>query len=227
MKKQILLILIILPFLNSSSRLYSTTIEETDSSNTLMLQEGSKAIQLYLINEISLAYKYHLSHSSALRVQLDVSAHLSNNSVEYKYVLKANDSTAKLDGVVIRDNSGALQITLDYVFYLNPSDNFTVFLGLGPSFSYGRGIVERTYDDKNVVYSQTNYDYKVGLLGSVGMESLVFKNLRIIGQYDLSVLYGQSEIKTDGSYQNSYSTERRINRFVQLSSIKLGIVLYL
>jgi len=190
-------------FLSVISFAYSQTNNAVDSSSTSPLSDGSWAIQFKItenltlssFNGVNISLKRHFSANSAVRLSVtlygnsDKSEDELNDSVEQ---YPDTDTFANGEG-----KNFYLNVNPQYLFYLHPQNNPSIYFGLGPFFDY-------RYIDKNdtrlqysadTLYSTETYttdlkEYSIGITAIVGIEIFINDYLSFHSEYSSSGYYG-------------------------------------
>ena len=207
---------------------------QTDSvvaANSLMaLSNGSQCLQFFLVGQVTLAFKHHVSNQSALRLTADISGLFEKQNEDYS---RLDFSTQSRERTI---NNQSVTLGTEYVYYFESVSRARLFVGIGPSvtFTRSRYVATNTMrtSSTTVVESneQTNIFWDVGITGSAGIECQLYAFLSLIAQYKLSATYGPH--KSEGSYSSSGTSSTQNYEFikiwrVQLSSIQIGLSIYL
>ncbi|MBL7075189.1 hypothetical protein ISS37_08130 [candidate division KSB1 bacterium] len=201
-------------------------------------RKGSRALQFYLINEISAAIKKHYTNRTALRLKFDISGMFSDEQGDYdtKFESVYDTTTIKKD----RDsklNIQGIDISLQYLFYPHPNKRINIFVGTGPFVGFHRSKSEYEDEEKNGTLRKHTYDiltytWSFGITGIGGVESFITKQISLFADYRIFLSYNwqHGESTSKSLYNSDWSefTSTYNGRFweLNLSSLRVGISIY-
>ncbi len=198
--------------------------------------KGSKALifqikdlNLRAIEGALLSYKQHISDKSALRLGLNVGRLSIDNDYESKVNLIQQETGERKSETNNTKSTNELSIHLVYLRTNGNAKTVNLYYGLGPAAVY-RKIKDKTYYDGRSRISSDKETYKsAGLLGILGIEWFVRKEISLVAEYSLSAMF-YKEKGEDTSYNPGIQIERTSKKTsafnMDAKDVKLGICLY-
>lgn len=187
MKKYFFFFLTVLFFFYSSIKAQSP---DTNTSSKNSLQKKSWSLQFSVGSNFSVqsfdglmfSLKYHLSDKFALRFGVGGWGNLSNGNDEENHVSFPNTY----------NNQNVIAVC-SFLLYPSPKALISIFLGIGPRFSYSH------YYENYVHYSSNSYPetdesttWQAGLQGSFGAEWFPVKIISLFAEYTAYATYGKT-----------------------------------
>jgi hypothetical protein len=146
------------------------------------------------------------------KYRLGVSVGLNQSSgdqsgSQYNADTLSNNSNAHSDNY-----NNSLQITFQYITYATPKAQTSIYFGIGPLVGiswYKNNSNSNTnsvgdYQNQSG-YTNTNSNYFVGVLGSVGVEWFFSEHISIHAEYGLSAQYNWGNTQLSNTYQTIYN----------------------
>ncbi len=181
-----------------------TVLCQEQFTDTSALRAGSWSLQFGVGSNFTLtsfqgatiAAKYHLSGTSALRAGITV-----NGSNDQSTSLTTTDLADTLSTSGSQDGSSSqlsVSLNLQYLWYLNPDGLVHFYLALGPSVSYMHSASDRTGSTLNTggnpavigfTTTSRSTDWAAGLRGGAGVEWFATRWLSIQAEYAYVVDY--------------------------------------
>ncbi|MCU7491028.1 MAG: hypothetical protein ACM3UR_14190 [Bacteroidota bacterium] len=210
------------------------------------LSDSSRALQFQITDNFSLSsfqgsvfsYMHHFTKERALRIGLSVSVggnNLDQSDDQFWYNQNSLTHIRKYD---IEKNSTGLQLSTQYIWYLNPGSRLLLFSGAGPFLRYDRSFEknETSYpQDDTRMYRTTietqSSQWTPGASGIVGVEWFASKAISFSAEYGLQLSYFWNESKITTKTQNNNSVDQISNAKskgwnLAGSSVKFGLSLY-
>lgn len=194
-----------------SQKYVSTTIDAYESlaKDTNSLKSGMWAIQFAIgsnftlknFEDASLSIKKQLSDKTALR--------LSFTGMYNKRERSINETV---------NMTRSFGCNVIFVYYLNPTEDFIIYLNSGPEYSYAYN------SEKGTGFFNRNKLWSFGLTAGLGSEYFVFEELSLFAEYSYLFSYGKQEFLNQSSGTTSTSTDE-ITSFQQ-KIVKFGISVY-
>jgi hypothetical protein len=205
------------------------------SNSLLTASVGSQAVQFFLIGQATVAYKYHLSSASALRLSADISGLFereTEDATSYDQSSRSSENNTDREFV---------SLAAEYLYCFNTTNKVRFFLAGGPSVTLDR---QKEVNSRSEVdsYSTDSYQYdyssvlwKFGIKASAGIECHVYEFLSFVAQYHVLATYGPNDYKSSSTSSSTFSNSpithhgeqhTRVWR-LELSSIRIGASIYL
>jgi hypothetical protein len=202
----------------------------TPNSSLMTLSNGSQSLQFFLVGQVTLAFKHHVSNQSAFRLSADISGLFEKQKEDYG---RLDFSTQSRELTI---NNQSVKLGVEYLYYFESANKVKIFVGGGPSVAFTRSRYSRTNTMRTSSTTQvesneqTENFWDVGIRGSAGVECHLYEFLSLIGQYQLFATYGPH--KSEGSYSSSGNSSTQYYELIkiwriQLMSIQLGVSIYL
>ena len=215
------------------------------------IKKGSKSLQFMINNNFTLdnfqgsllSVKYHLTNKSALRFGIGFNLDDSDTEDESSSVL--SDSLNLVNEQDLDYTITDFQFSILYLYYTDPNDDISFFIGAGPMVGVDHeklnstddrtsGSQEYFNDESNKEGEKTTKFWNAGLLAVCGIEWFVRHNIGLHAEYGLKCYYSYLTQKSDEStaypssdYSMNLSAERKENQFsLKSESVKLGVSFY-
>ena len=238
-------ILLFFLFFSFVSNVFSQQNGAKDSTAINSLYEGSWALQFKIASNFTLdsfdgsnlAFKYHFSKKSALRVGVTLKTY--NTDSDYEII---DDRAQDITENNIINNRNDFYITLKplYIFYPVTNRRTLFFIGAGPYFQYGRNEnrYKKNYNNGDtLVYVSdekiTNYRYGVGVSFIGGVEVFITKYLSLHAEYGSNFTYDYYEQKmerlgedTDGRKFSTNSKKSTDGYNFSANAVMFGVSVY-
>jgi len=174
----------------------------------------------------SLSSKFHLSSSIAVRVGLG-----------FNYT--KNDATENITSGQFSKNYPAdtkkisFQSSAHLIFYPISKTPVVMFVGVGPAYKYNESESGYTYVSISTLYGSSEHinsskskTWKAGVNVVLGAEWFVYKQISIMGEYNMSALFGKTNNidKTTNVSTQYGTTETQDNRDGDVTEYKFNIV---
>ncbi|MBN1407076.1 MAG: outer membrane beta-barrel protein [Calditrichaceae bacterium] len=191
MKSNSVILIIFLQFL-----VFGNLFCQNDSLKINSLYAGSKSIQFRITSNLTLSdfnggnisAKYHLSNKKAVRIGVTLDAG------------KSESDNKKISGgeEFKDDNSNEFLIGIDaqYLYFPKINNRVTLFIGVGPEFSYqyyeGKGELSvYKVDTLSFITNSSNKraEYNIGISLIAGVEVFILKYLSIHAEYSSFAYY--------------------------------------
>ncbi|MBE0538951.1 MAG: outer membrane beta-barrel protein [Ignavibacterium sp.] len=196
MKYYRLLILFFL-FLNFSFAQDSSKTINKELKHGIQFQIGS-LLNLTNFNNYTFSYRYLFNNYTGIRIGL-----LTNiNEEDY-------DITQQLDSIItnppIKYNNYNLKLSIQYLHSLISYNSFNFILGGGPFISYSKNESYEEYLSSSYIskYENINKTVSYGLDIVLGVEYNLSENVKLSGEYGLTISNENSDIKN--SQTNIYN----------------------
>ena len=214
------------------SNIFAQNIDSLKYHN--QYDENNKiGLQIYLVNGISVSLIKQYSNSDFFRFHIDLYGNIDNSEGDRNWINKSQyDTTDYYDKEDNNRNSQDIFLSLEYLSSLYNTKIIKFYIGGGPIIGFTRynQDVENKRDDENTSFSHQSYRRSIsaGLLGILGFESKIIKNISLFGEYQINLShYWNKEIwnhKSDITESNSDFTSKSIRLY--LNRIKLGLSVY-
>jgi hypothetical protein len=200
------------------------------------VQDSSKhSIQLFLVDDVSIAYMYNFSDVFSFRVSTNISGFFKDKKTEVK---EYNSNNGQISHTTIEKNKTSEQeFTLfTNFFYRIPFSKLSLYAGIGPLFGINvktsEWSAEHYSDNGSNIYRSSNTDEFFLAGGSIvlGIEVHIINNIMLLAEYEATATYHWSNfeaerINVDG-VKIPYEREENFWQF-ELNSIKIGFGIYL
>lgn len=195
------------------------------------LKAGAKALlfqavydmQLTSFSGSTISMKHHFSSSKAARLGLSVSTAAGTEELEDDYG----------EGQIVRDykrGSGSIGLTSEYLWYIDPGSQLTLFWGIGPSVRYSWNDIENRGEITGQGEIESNSKTKsLGAVASMGIEWFPHQRIGILAQYSTSYTYNwYSYDRKYLTYENTIQRQHRKTESSNLNGdqVKLGLAAY-
>jgi opacity protein-like surface antigen len=197
------------------------------------LSDSSRAFQfgvsgnftLMTFDGKSISFKQQLTPTRAIRVGVSFSGTIDQwGEWRQSYI---NDSLAASSNDTHGPSLGlALSLSTQYLWYVNVSERFFPYLGMGPIGSYSRTC--RSYSsstDKNEAWS-------LGAAGTAGIECFVYSRISLHAEYQAFITFNSTHGSSTSVYNSSggrsYQSSNTWERYWNLSAQKVvfGLSVY-
>ncbi|MBN2425614.1 MAG: hypothetical protein JXR46_15620 [Calditrichaceae bacterium] len=204
---------------------YSFLFGQNDS-NTVDYKKNS--IQFFLLNDISAAYKRHISTKTALRIQIDFNSSYSDARIRYDNNSDPNDKNEYLE----KNGNHNIYLFIDYLLHKNLSEKIKFIYGIGPLFEYSFGYLENT-DHNEPRYDDLTYTSKVsaGLNLITGIELKLNSMISLNAEYRVHGLrsWEKNDIKynrlSEGRWE-SYHQYKTDTWKYNVNYVRIGVSVY-
>lgn len=182
----------------------TTSAQDDDSVKINSLVEGSWSLQFQIGENFSFRgfdglflAKYHPSQDYAFRGGFSLSAERNEISITEQV-----------------DKNWNFTIVFQYIRYLSPGSDLSLYGGIGPSFSLGY------FSASSFSTTSKSSSWKAGVRGNIGVEWFVKHNIGLLAEHIGLLEYQRSVFES--------STTRREQKRVAVvySSARLGVSLY-
>jgi hypothetical protein len=200
------------------------------------IQDSSNhSIQLFLVDDVSIAYMYNFSGVFSFRVSTNISGFFKDRKTE---VREYNSNNGQLSQTIIQTNKTSEQeFTLfTNFFYRFPFPKLTLYAGIGPLFGINVKTsdwsIERYVDDGYNIDRSSDTDKYFLAGGSIvlGIEVSIINNIMLLAEYEASAAYHWSNFEAERTNSDGvkipYESEENFWEY-KLNSIKLGFGIYL
>jgi len=239
--KQVLIALILIIMFCGNQVIFSQSSSEEKKNS---LEQGSWSLQFQISSNFTLrsfqgtnfSVKRHLSSKSAIRFGIGLLAVTNDREEESD----ENNSFNLARKTEIEDNQTQINISSYYIYYPNPHKNINVYFGGGPILGYsdydetrnGTDVIQDTINVQNR-YKNEVKGYSIGILGLIGVEWFVNKDISFHAEYGSSFFYEKSKLETTSTrISTSNNDDTKVvttedKRFMFRSNgVKFGISVY-
>ena len=190
-------------YLFSISSLYSQDSSKVSSlKDNFALQFQVNGFYLQQFQGSNLSCKYHVSHNSAWRLGVGISA--------------SADLSNKFNNVALTKNEyQSINLAIQYIRYVKTVDDISLYLGSGPNYTR----YYRKYDN----WQDRNNSWSLGISGIVGMEWFFNSSMSMSGEYGILLSYNNSKsVDSDGNTSDSQTINVGSG-----NQFKIGLSVYL
>ncbi len=205
---------------------FAQTAKENDSS----ANEFKNEIQFYFVDQLSAAYKYNLSETSALRLRINIKGSFNNENSDY--IRGIGNNYYKTHNAV---SNHFFEINIHYLYQINLHQIANLYFGGGPFVNYVYGFRRNwsdEYNNENILrdrfYDEVKEDtWDLGISVLVGFEFIVYKNIRLFTEYEASLSKGWYNRKNYSPPPNYYSSNYKEDLWgYELKGIRVGAGVY-
>lgn len=167
--------------------------------------------------------KYHFTNESALRVGVDLSTIMnnqSNTSHDNSFVYATNN--------VNETNSQSISIIAQYLRTVSVGDNIRFYYGIGPKAGIGfakQNTGSNTTGTNYAYQKQTYKNFSAGFLCSAGAEWFFSKKMSLCAEYGFAYQYIYSKT-TSNSNTSSEQTVRNYGYSFRGENVRFGLSVY-
>jgi hypothetical protein len=213
--------------------LFLTSVNANSQSN---IQDSSDhSIQLFLVDDVSVAYMYNFSEDFSFRVSTDISGFFKDHNTE---VREYENNSGEVSLLTILTNKASEQnFTLfTNFFYRFSLPKLVLYSGIGPFFGINLNFSEWTgeyiSDDDYAIYGNSNTTKFFLAGGSIvlGIEIQLINNIMILAEYEATAGYHWSNEEDERTTRDGeiIPREREENFWeYKLNSLKVGLGIYL
>ncbi|MBN2425613.1 MAG: hypothetical protein JXR46_15625 [Calditrichaceae bacterium] len=146
---------------------------------------AKNCFQLFLVNEISIAYKRSISDRSAIRLQVDFNSRAAEEKRYSEYLSVPNSSIRETTNF---SNYQNYSFFLDYLIQHKYSNNFLFLYGIGPLFKheYFHG---KNKDMYNKISERYFTNWSAGICLVTGIDVPVYSFFSLNAEYRLQVFH--------------------------------------
>ncbi len=211
---------------------FSQSVAESDSSKT----EYKHAIQFYILNDIVVAYKYHFSEASALRITADFSGSYNNkDSEKSEYWDEDADTLISYMKSNYIHSDDYFELKVEYLYQIKLHDPVDLFVGCGGFVNYDFRLSDGSsyhYTPESILdgsgYNRwTSTMWKTGITLSLGIEAALYKNIAVFSEYQAQIYKGWEETGNSGSSGGGKTSRNNYTDWgYELRSIRIGVGIY-
>ncbi len=211
---------------------FSQSVAESDSSKA----EYNHAIQFYILNDIVVAYKYHFSRESALRITADFSGSYNNkDSEKSEYWDEDADTLRSYDKNKDIRSDDYFELTIEYLYLIKLHNPVYLFFGCGVFVNYDFRCIDYnryhytpdSYFNGSSYSRYTNTAWKTGITLSLGIEAALYKNIAIFSEYQAQIYKGWEETGNSSSSGGGKTSRNNYTDWgYELRSIRIGVAVY-
>ena len=223
-------------YYSSVFTLWLITLFPTIIFSQSTIQDSSKhSIQLFLVDDVSIAYMYNLTNEFSFRVSTNLSGYFKDNNTE---VREYNSNNGQISTTTIEKNKTSEQeyALFTNLFYRISFQKLSLYSGIGPLFGINvkttEWSAERFSEIGYNIYKNSNTDkfYFAGGSIALGIEVQIINNIMLLAEYEATATYHWNNfeaerINVDG-VKIPYEKEENFWEY-KLNSIKLGFGIYL
>ncbi len=198
----------------------SNIFAQTDSVLTDQ-KNHVNSIQLYMVNDISAAYKHMFSDKSALDISVEINGGFLFDDTERKNT-RADGFTNRRDESR-EDEAQRYHLVSLYKYYPYRDRELKLFLGMGPlmGYEYRENIYQ---DEDNRTYTYKSRSISAGISLNTGIEYHLTSRFFLIAEYRFLASYEWYIYKNIYKSDSRTLDERTTNRIrYDLKNIRLGI----
>lgn len=207
-------------------------IAQADSSKV----NYNQAIQFYIIDQVIVAYKYHFSDNSAVRITLNATGLFNNEDAdEIDYRETRTDTLVYVENRENTSNNQFYEIKFQYLYHTQIHNIIKLFYGAGPFLSYQfyQDEVWRNYhepnpaDNYNTYFRSNSNILRVGMSLVIGLECTVYNNINLFTEYEAVVSRGWRNNDYFSDNQSFNSNDHSYDLWTyELKGLRAGICIY-
>lgn len=205
-------IIVFLLIVTSHDKMIAQNKLESDSQ--CVQTNENQALELFLVNELSISYKEYFSNNWFAKINVDASA-LLEKSEEQRRIPNSEVYSYERSNFWIGTSLQIYHQILKHKY-------LSVSTGLGPSFKY------KYFKYKDITkFSTSSYVY--GAIVTAQIEIFIYDNIFLIGKYDIQAEYEAYEKKYFRQVQNyKYEEQKNVayNWNIHYHALCLGISVY-
>ena len=202
------------------------------------LAHYKNGIQFYIVNGVSIAYKKIFSKKSALRFHLDLSGAFLDENSNRDYIHETeNDTMSYVEDGYYKSNKKNISFNMELLSTILNKKYISLYYGGGPyiGYSISKYRNEGDYDDEYMCTYSDNQtvNYMLGVIGIVGLESKVAKNIALFAEYHLlfshswrDYEYNYKTYYEDGDYSITHSNESTKSWKFEFNNVTIGVSVY-
>lgn len=189
--------------------------QNKSESDSLCAQTNeTQALELFLVNELSISYKKYFSNNWFAKINIDASA-LLENSEEQRGIPNSEVYSYERSNFWFGTSLQIYHQVLKHKY-------LSISAGLGPSFKY-------KYFEYNDITKFSTSSYVYGAIATALIEISIYDNIFLIGKYDIQAEYEAYEEKYFHQVQNNKFEEQKnvaYNWNIHYHPLCLGISVY-
>jgi opacity protein-like surface antigen len=174
-----------------------------------------------------ISLKRHFNTHSALRLGVSFSTQATDYDENYQY-FREQDTLYTIQGK--ESDAYTLYIRLPYVYYVHPKEEIKLFVGTGPTFSYGHTKFDGQKTSQGTRAKETaKHDlYSLGLYSLLGAEWFFHKKMSLSLEYGMNIVYQYSKLSTHNDLNDSYQHRTRTSKSWKFfgNDVLFGLSLY-
>jgi hypothetical protein len=194
-------------------------------------------IQFHLVNDYSVSYLKMFAPTSGLRLKVDLGLSGSKQNSDDKNEFTEPETETLVDRNSERDfNSQYVNLVLNYLRFVSPTDDIKIYYGAGPLLSFSRDennyhsdiLPTASYSSNQSSSEIVTRSFGIGLQLVAGIECPITTKLSLLAEFNLNGTYSWN-------YWSSMSEDKSATTSVQsnveegtswnygLNQLKLGI----
>ncbi len=180
----------------------STSWSQDSMAHANSLKPSSWALQFGISRDLTLSsfqgatisIKYHVTESNAWRIGLFVGGDLTNDNSASRQIQA--DTLFGNGSRVMSNKDFNTNLSLQYLWYIDPHAPVNLYLGAGPSFSYSfnrqdgdQATTNPGYYSTRTITNGSGHQWGVGIAGVVGVEWFAANWFSLHAQYGEALWY--------------------------------------
>jgi len=196
-----------------------------------------KGVNIFFYNGLGISYKYNANETLSYRVNVGLSTSLTDSETEkddYSYNPTYSDTNYYSEYHFRSYFAANLSYTI--LYNLIKEKSFSFYLGAGPSVNYSIQKYDDSHKSEGTTYlynsnrTSTYSNYGIGVVGLVGIEAYLSKNVTLFAESQLSLYksWGKDEYESNQN-NNDYKNVDKVsstNWQMDFTLVKVGFGIY-
>jgi hypothetical protein len=200
-----------------------------------------KGVNIFFYNGLGISYKYNANETFSYRVNVGLSTSLSDSENETDHYYFSSPTYSDTNYYSEDENVTHFATNLSYTILYNliKEKSFNLYLGAGPSVNYSiqKYDVSQKREETNYLYNSnhtsTYSNYGIGVVGLVGIEAYLSKNVTLFAESQLSLYRSWGKEERESKYFHDNTLDHKYvdkvsstNWQMDFALVKVGFGIY-